>query len=623
DHDGDTVPGSLTINVDDDTPTVSANAAVQLDDDALGGNADGTGDVNPDTANLTGTLLHSYGADGAGSTLLSGAGLPTSSAVNGDFIQALNANGTVLTISQIQNGVAVAVVSVSLSDTTAGAYTVAQLHAIDHPAGANENDVAFTVGYTTTDHDGDTAPGSLTINVDDDTPTITKPFDGDRNNLTGDPLIGTHEILANVNPSSAVGDFGYSIGADSHSAAFYGAGGSDFVDQDGDPLNGIQLSLFGNLTGLVPNTETPFISSYATLQPGEDAHQATFNWQITYDSDPNSAVDPPATAGGTLVFNKDADTYTITLNDALEGFTKDILHTSELLSKEPTSNVGHPNIVVEKLFDATKTSDPNDEDFFVQFTANSTTNTIKFGLNTTGDSDDATPSDTAWNIGDLVTNNHEDWVSATQSTNGVAGDTIQKGELLTLRFFDHSPTIASEIITPNQTANDMAIKFDGIGNSEDLMVILDLVGADGVGHTTKAIYISNADIFKTGQVPDAYAADFPLDNNDGLVIIERNDYNGANENWVIQGAQIMQSGNGITGNTTAIDLQRATGSDGGSTTFALQNWDATDNDVLKIVDLGFTSTQTTTPQAHLDFGVQLQDADGDTTTIQHILVDVI
>ncbi|MER8587244.1 hypothetical protein NKH19_18800, partial [Mesorhizobium sp. M1338] len=89
------------LHTDDDGPTVSANAAVQLDDDALtGGNAGGTGDVNPDTANTTGTLAHSYGTDGAGSTLLSGAGLPTSSAVNGDFIQALNANGTVLTISQ-------------------------------------------------------------------------------------------------------------------------------------------------------------------------------------------------------------------------------------------------------------------------------------------------------------------------------------------------------------------------------------------------------------------------------------------------------------------------------------------------------------------------------------------
>ena len=30
---------------------------------------------------------------------------------------------------------------VTLSNTTAGAYTVTQLHAIDHPAGLNENNV--------------------------------------------------------------------------------------------------------------------------------------------------------------------------------------------------------------------------------------------------------------------------------------------------------------------------------------------------------------------------------------------------------------------------------------------------------------------------------------------------
>ncbi|MER9301281.1 hypothetical protein NKI38_33360, partial [Mesorhizobium sp. M0621] len=123
DHDGDTATGSLTINVDDDTPTVAVNAAVQLDDDALaGGNPGGTGDVTPDTANTTGTLAHSYGADGAGSTLLTGAGLPTSSVTEGAFFQTVT--GTLLTISQIQNGIAVAVVSVSLSNTTAGAYTV-------------------------------------------------------------------------------------------------------------------------------------------------------------------------------------------------------------------------------------------------------------------------------------------------------------------------------------------------------------------------------------------------------------------------------------------------------------------------------------------------------------------
>ncbi|RWI30869.1 MAG: hypothetical protein EOQ93_33010, partial [Mesorhizobium sp.] len=110
------------------------------------------------------------------------------------------------------------------------------------------------------------------------------------------------------------------------------------------------------------------------------------------------------------------------------------------------------------------------------------------------------------------------------------------GEALTLRFFDTSPGISTDNRgnhVPTQTANDMAIKFDGIGN-EDLMVIVNLVStANPALTTTKAIYISNADIYKTGQVPSAYAADFQLDNNDGLVIIERNDYNGAGENWVL------------------------------------------------------------------------------------------
>ena len=50
---------------------------MQLDDDALAGGNPGTpagGDVDPDTANTTGTLAHVYGADGAGTTLLTAAG---------------------------------------------------------------------------------------------------------------------------------------------------------------------------------------------------------------------------------------------------------------------------------------------------------------------------------------------------------------------------------------------------------------------------------------------------------------------------------------------------------------------------------------------------------------------
>ncbi|MEF3131215.1 hypothetical protein OS035_07055 [Rhizobium sp. 268] len=224
-------------------------------------------------------------------------------------------------------------------------------------------------------------------------------------------------------------------------------------------------------------------------------------------------------------------------------------------------------------------------------------------------------------------------MSATQSTNGVAGDTIQKDELLTLRFFNSDVGISNEATTPTATAGTMAIKFDGIGNSEDLMLILNLIdknGADNIAGNgddnttiTRAMYVSNADIYKTGQVPAPYSSEFTLDNNDGLVIVEQNDYNATGEDYVLQGVQIMQSGNGITGNNTAIDLVRTTGANGGSNaTAGLVNFDGADNDVLKITDIGFTSTVSQTPDANLDFAFQVVDADGDQTVMQHILVDV-
>lgn len=160
DGNGDSVPGSININIDDDTPTVSRNALVRLDDDALtDGNPGGRGD-NPDSQNTVGTLAHSYGADGEGSTLLLATGAPSG------FDYNLNGDGTILTISQ--NGTDV--IRVSLTDTTSGDYTVEQLAPVDHRAGGRENNQAFNINYQTTDNDGDAANGRMQINVDDDSP---------------------------------------------------------------------------------------------------------------------------------------------------------------------------------------------------------------------------------------------------------------------------------------------------------------------------------------------------------------------------------------------------------------------------------------------------------------------
>jgi uncharacterized protein YegL len=161
DADGDRASSTITMNIPGESvPTVGPNAMLQLDDDALtGGNPGGIGD-DVQSVVMTGTLSHDYGDDGAGTTLLTGATVPAG------FTVSVNPAGTVLTISQ--GGTAV--LSVTLADTVSGNYTVSQLASVHHPAGLNENNVQFTLNYTTTDSNGDSAHGTFMIDVDDDTP---------------------------------------------------------------------------------------------------------------------------------------------------------------------------------------------------------------------------------------------------------------------------------------------------------------------------------------------------------------------------------------------------------------------------------------------------------------------
>lgn len=473
----------------------------------------------------------------------------------------------------------------------------------------------FDIGRVLIDEGVETSePIGQQLLVDDDFPTVPVPFDAD-------PVasgVQTPEKLGNAVNQTASGKFGYDIGADTHTAAFYQAGGSDFVDVN-NSLAGVQLTL----TGTVENAQNPNITNAVATLSSETASTATFAFSFHYDKDPLTAGVQDATAGGTLVFNKAADTYAFTLTDAIDGFSTTVLHTSELLSKQPTSNTGHPQIVLSRLA-ADDANTPADEDFYVQFTANAT----PLSLTANGQGSSSDTSYTAGSDHQLASSDVVTWVSATQATNGVAGDTIQKGELLTLRFFNSDVGIATEATDPTALAAGVAIKFDGIGASEDLVLILDLKDAGG-NEITRAITANNSDIFKTGQVPAAYSSEFSLDQNDGLLIIEANDFNLAGETYQIQGIQIMQSANGLTGQ--AINLVGAVGAGGGSTisngtAFNFQSFtDASfgnEQDVLKITDIGFLQINAGTLDADLDFAFQIADADLDTTAVQHLLVNI-
>ncbi|AIC25538.1 hypothetical protein IE4771_CH00371 [Rhizobium etli bv. mimosae str. IE4771] len=617
DGDGDQASASHDIgqnlNFEDDKPIIGTKGGpfpLTVDETDLTTNV---------SADFSGFIISLPGADGGGNVITHSLGINPNNNVSG-LTDTETGQSVLLFLeggSVVGRAGAGGPVVFTVSVSAAGVVTLDQARAVVHADTNDPDDITIlaatdiTLTATITDGDGDQATSTRHIGqslfFEDDGPTITKPFDGNP------ALAGIqHETLANTLNASASGDFGYNIGADVHPAAFY-TNGSDFVDQD-LVTAGVQIGLTGTITG---GGGGNLLSSNVTLA-SESLTSATFNFTFTYDRDPAAGVQA-GTAGGTLVFDKAADTYTINLTDPLEGFSFDVLHTSQLLSKEPTSNTGHPQIVLEKLQDDVSTT-PADEDFYVQFTGNLVNKANPFSLAEDGE---GSSSDTIFTPGgkEMVSNNNETWVSATKSTNGVAGDTIQKDELLTLRFFNGDVGIANEVTDPTATAGAMAIKFDGIGNSEDLMLILNLT--NGTSEITRAVYVSNADIYKTGQVPAPYSSEFTLDNNDGLVIVEQNDYNAAGENYVLQGVQIMQSGNGITGNATAIDLNRVTGANGGSTaTSSLVNFDATDNDVLKITDIGFTSTVSQTPDANLDFAFRVADADGDQTEIQHILVDV-
>ncbi|WP_338834767.1 DUF5801 repeats-in-toxin domain-containing protein [Bradyrhizobium septentrionale] len=622
DKDGDHQSATLNIgqnlNFKDDGPSISTTGTeptLIVDESALA-----TNDAKSFAANFS----SAYGADGAGTLTyaLSVVGGPsglvdtlTNEAVN------LSVNGTVVEGRTAVTNVLVFTVGVDAS----GVVTLDQQRAVVHDPNNGPNDTEtltsddlIKLTATITDKDGDHRSATLNIGQNlvftDDAPTITAPFDADPNTAG----IQDPETLGNTVGATASGIFGYDIGHDSRPSSFYDATHSDFVDSNSS-LAGVQIGL----TGTVDNSQNPNISNAVATLTSESSTSASFSFSFHYDKDPITAGVQDGTAGGTLVFDKVADTYTVTLTDVIDGFSFDVLHTADLLAKQPTGNTGHPLIVAEQL---TPNADPSP--FFVQFTANSTTQQIGFGFNSTGD---GTPvGDTTFNNSgathDMVTNAKEDWVSATQATNGVAGDTIQKSEVLTLRFFkenilgDVNPNAAgggTERVDPTTSASGVVIKFDGIGASEDLVLILDLKDANG-NEITRAINVENSDLIKgNANIPFPYNTEFTLDNNDALLIIEQNDYTVAGETYQIQGIQIMQSSNGLTG--SAINLNGATGANGGSSaTSNLTAWDPVDQDVLKIVDIGFVQQTSGTINANLDFSFAIADADGDATALQHL-----
>jgi large repetitive protein len=718
DGDGDTATATLTITLADAGPSTSANAAVLLDDDALaGGNPGGSGD-DVNAANTTGTLAAS-GGDGA----LTWALLATGAPAGFSYV----ANGTGIDVFQGTTKV----LAITLNPANGG-YTVTQVAPIVHTNAAAENNQAFTLNYTVTDQDGDSAGGTLAIDVDDDTPTASA-------SSTQPTLIVDETLLGSDATESFASVFTTAFGADGPATANslvyalgINAGGTGLVDvatgatvvltveagqvvgragaggpivftvsvaangnvtldqqravQHNDPLDHdepgdsaamLALDTLITLTATATDRDGDTVSATAnigrnlqfeddgptitsvttplaiansgsvsgtgnfvfstgndgaagvndaiqsvtfagtvngvavtspTIVAGtENATTANYTFSFTY----STGAATTATATGTLVFDKVAGTYTVDLDAPIQAFSVNgTAAGTAFLGYELNSAISdgsQPAVAVTQV----------SNNLFLQFTSvaepssgtgANNLNTVNYGLDVTPPSDGAPLS---FSNGELF-NQAAGWVSISNTANGVNGDTIASGEVLDFNLYSGNPQGFVGGV-PTASTQSMYLKFDGIGTGEDFIMILKLWNPTTGEYTTRAIMVQNTDIQKgPGSGPGVFSG-ITLDNNDGLIVIEANDYNLAGENFVIVGAQVAGSDEGIAG--LAFNFNNATGAGGGSTAAPLQAFSTDTGDgPMKISDIGFVVQTSTAQPAQLTFGVTVQDRDGDTAT---------
>ncbi|SFZ37030.1 Leukotoxin [Legionella pneumophila] len=290
DSDGDTVTAAadgLVITVDDDTPIASANKLTGVvDEDGLtGGIAGGVGDVAGQAVAASGNvatlfqsgadapLTYSLNASTSGLPALSSGGVALTYAVSGNTLTASAGSTQVFTFTLNANG----------------NYSFTLLAKLDHPAGADENDITINLGSVirATDSDGDTvtaAADGLVITVDDDTPVAITPEEGFVSNKAGVVKVFNLDLDSNI---------GNNVGADQ-------PGSIRFINVvDGQQAQGIIDGELVNLTTVngqliklyISNDGLIITGSTAATEGAINSSNTVFKVTMLPDNDYNLAND--------------------------------------------------------------------------------------------------------------------------------------------------------------------------------------------------------------------------------------------------------------------------------------------------------------------------------------------
>ncbi|AMV13400.1 Leukotoxin [Legionella pneumophila] len=291
DKDGDSASATanigLSFNFEDDGPVASTNKLTGVvDEDGLtGGIAGGVGDVAGQAVAASGNVatLFQSGAD---------APLTYSLNANTSGLPALSSGGVALTYAVSGNTLTASAGSTQVFTFTLNAngnYSFTLLAKLDHPAGADENDITINLGSVirATDSDGDTvtaAADGLVITVDDDTPVAITPEEGFVSNKAGVVKVFNLDLDSNI---------GNNVGADQ-------PGSIRFINVvDGQQAQGIIDGELVNLTTVngqliklyISNDGMIITGSTATSEAAVNSGNTVFKVTMLPDNDYNLAND--------------------------------------------------------------------------------------------------------------------------------------------------------------------------------------------------------------------------------------------------------------------------------------------------------------------------------------------
>lgn len=253
----------------DDNPE-AGNTSVIVDEDGLkDGIPGGEDDAFGEASQVSGNLNYDFGGDGAGDVDFASLHTQTVQA-NGDAgLQDLTSQGNAVsyvwnaathTLSGVANAGAedqYDVFSLEVTDINSGQYIFTLLAAVDHPTAGTEDNLVLNLPFTVSDFDGDTAPGSLEVTIDDDTPQVSPT----EYQLT----ITNHR---DVNDAGFTSSYGYYI-----------------KDVSGDPTSG--LIIWANVNA--EDGDTLIVSGYSPEQigffmipDGNNLNDVTNNIPVTF-----------------------------------------------------------------------------------------------------------------------------------------------------------------------------------------------------------------------------------------------------------------------------------------------------------------------------------------------------